>query len=62
MKIYVVETIEDHLVQIGFSLSKEIAQKEANRLNKKRPYISHDDYFVTEYMVSNNSDFCDFDS
>lgn len=62
MKIYVVETVADYLIQIGFSLSKEVAQKEAAKRNKKKPYAWHDDYFVTEYTVSNNSDFCEFDS
>ena len=61
MKIYVVETVTDYLIQIGFSLSKEVAQKKANKLNKKKPYAWHSDYFVTEYKVSNDSDFCEFD-
>lgn len=55
MKIYVVETICDYLIQIGFSPSKEVAQKEADELNK-----SGGDYFVTEYQAANNG-FCEFE-
>lgn len=60
MKIYVVETVTDYLVQIGFSLSKEAAKKEADKRNKKK-VLWDEDYFVTEYSISNNSDFCEFD-
>lgn len=55
MKIYVVETICDYLIQIGFSPSKEVAQKEADELNK-----FGGDYFVTEYQAANNG-FCEFE-
>lgn len=60
MKIYVVETVLDYPIQIGFSLSKETAKKEADKRNKQRSSRC-EDYFVTAYSVSNNSDFCEFD-
>lgn len=56
MKIYVVEVILDYVVQCGFSLSRETAQKKADEMN----LWSHE-YFVTEYEVKDESTFCDFE-
>lgn len=58
MKIYVVEVILDYCVQCGFSLSRKKAQQEADELNREDKYHK---YFVTEYEVKNNSDYCEFD-
>lgn len=60
MKIYVVETISDYLVQVGFSPSKEKAQEMADERNKTKPSW-HSDYFVTKYETKKNNDFCEFD-
>lgn len=48
MKVYMIETIGDYLCQLGCSLNKEIAEKEAARLDK-RDWYHH--YWVTEYEV-----------
>ena len=57
MTIYVVETIGDYLVQLGFSPDRNIAQKVADKYNKK---ITNREYWVTEYQVSEHG-FKDFD-
>lgn len=57
MTIYVVETYSDYLVQIGFSLSEKKAQKIAKECSKD----TNRDYFVTQYTVKNNDDYCEFD-
>lgn len=56
MKVYVVETSGDYLFQLGCSLNKEIAEKEATSLNEKakagvRPGYWYRTYWVTEYEV-----------
>ena len=60
MKIYVVEVVLDYCVQCGFSLSRKKAQEKADELNKNVNNKYHK-YFVTEYEVKNNSDYCEFD-
>lgn len=57
MKIYVIETVYDYLVQIGFALSREKAQKIADTFNKKEK--DSNKFFVTEYEVNKNG-FCEF--
>ena len=58
MKIYVVETVMDYCVQVGFSTDKKVAEKEANKLNKTSKYY---DYFVTEYTLDKNN-WCEFNA
>lgn len=60
MKIYVVETVYDYLVQYGFALSREKAQKVADKFNKKQKE-DYNKFFVTEYEVGKDG-FCEFDS
>lgn len=57
LKIYVVEVVLDYVEQVGFSLSKKKAEQRAKELNKKNRYR---EYFVTEYSVKDNADFCEF--
>ena len=58
MKIYVVEVVLDYCEQCGFSLSRKKAQEKADELNKDSKYRK---YYVAEYEVKNNSDYCEFD-
>ena len=58
MKIYVVEVVLDYCEQCGFSLSRKKAQEKADELNKDSKYHK---YYVAEYEVKNNSDYCEFD-
>ena len=57
MKIYVVETIADYCVQVGFSTDRKIAEKKAKELNKTCKYP---EFFVTEYTL-NNKNWCEFE-
>jgi hypothetical protein len=58
MKIYVVEVILDEVMQCGFSLSREVAQKRADELSQ---WLDSREYFITEYEVKYESTFCDFE-
>lgn len=60
MTIYVVETIYDYLVQVGFSLSKETAQKMADRYTKKSR--NGHKFFVTAYTINNEKSYKEFDN
>ena len=56
MKIYVVETITDYCVQVGFSTDKKVAEEKAKKLNKTSKYH---DFFVTEYTLGKKN-WCEF--
>ncbi len=62
MKIYVVETIGDDTVQLGFSTSKKVAEKKAEEW--KEYFYNHHGYkkpvWITEYSEGKNQ-YCDFD-
>lgn len=58
MKIYVVETILDYVVQCGFSLSRKVAQEEADKMSQRSGFH---EYYVTEYEVKDNFTFCSFE-
>ncbi len=61
MKIYVVETIGDYTVQCGVSLSKNIAERKADELNKRiKNSKCYHEYWVTEYEINNNQ-YTEFD-
>lgn len=57
MTIYVVETLADETLQVGFSLDKNRANFEARELKRKNPRY---DYWVTEYKIDKPSDYCEF--
>lgn len=56
MKIYVVETVADYGVQVGFSTDKKVAEEKAKKLNKTSKYHN---FFVTEYTL-NKKNWCEF--
>lgn len=61
MKVYVVETVLDELLQCGMTLSKEKADEMAKNLNeraKSRGYMSNE-YWVEEYELG--EDYTPFD-
>lgn len=62
MKIYVVEVSGDYTYQCGFSLCKSIAEKQAEKLNKRAEKVGgyYKNYWVTEYEIKDNQ-YVDFD-
>ena len=58
MKIYVVETWGDYCYQVGYSTSKQIAEKKAREYEKDNPF--HRKYFVTEYTLGKDN-WCEFE-
>lgn len=61
MKIYVVEGILDEVVQLGFSLSRSSAEKEAKYINEKCGGIGYSgaEVWVTEYEC--DSEYTEFE-
>lgn len=57
MKIYVVETIGEYVVQCGWTLDKNRAEFECRELNK---IWGNGVYWVKEYTLEKPSDFCEF--
>lgn len=51
MKIYVVETIHDYVIQIGFSASKQIAEEQRKEYEKDTNHQA----WVTEYTLGKNN-------
>ena len=61
MKIYVIETVSDYTVQCGVSLSKDIAKRKVDELNKRiKNSNCYHKYWITEYEINNNQ-YTEFD-
>ena len=62
MKIYVVEGVLDNQVQIGFALSKSVAEAEAKKINEYGGIgYAGNKVYVTEYECTPDS-YTEFDA
>lgn len=57
MTIYVVESIYDYTYQVGYSTSREIAEKKCKEYKKE---IKNRPFWVKEYTI-NKDKWCEFD-